>query len=245
MSKLYDEFLESQQTKKAIEPVESSVTREPAPTEVVYVEPNTVNIISPPSRSGIGSIIAGLLLSATAVVGGYVYLTSIEKSSETIERENSDEDTNTVVGPVSNIYGLSGDVPSGNTSASTTVLSSGCERQLSSVEDVVGAYTRTGSNTDLCWEIGESVSTNAGNAGVVTFWGESPYAGKLDDDLIREKFTSSDITSEELHAFFKSFVIDTVAETKFILIDRSGDNYQWPVGNSLENVVVSIKENQG
>lgn len=247
MSRLYDEFIESQNDSsvEAAGVGKATINQEVVPPEQPYIEPNIVTIVSPQAKSAFGSVAAGLLLGTAIAVGGYAYLSNVDNNRDSVERENQAEDSNIVTEPVDDIYGLSKDTTSVGVMQSSGMTSSGCERQLSSVDGVPGAYTRTGSNTDLCWRIGEVVASSTGSAGVVTFWGESPYAGKLDDHLIREKLQSQDITTEELHAFFRTFVIDNVTDSEFILVDRSGENYQWPIDNKIENVIVSIKESQG
>ena len=202
-----------------------------------------ISIVNPNNSSGIGAITKGFLvttIAAVAALGTYLYIDRNSEDSMSLGSDITDDYPQT---QGRHVYELSSSLGTTEQASidQTEVRETGCQRQLSIVDGVAGAYTRNGSNTDLCWELGETVTAAGKTRGVVTLWGESPYAGKLDDEIIHEKISSNDISPDELVAFFSSFVLDSVTETDLVVVDRSGENYIWDVNGRSENVVVKLE----
>jgi hypothetical protein len=251
MSNIFEEWQEmnAEQTIEKLTPDQSLTTAH----QITYLDqepardPTVISIVNPNNSSGIGAITKGFVvttIAAIAALGTYLYIDRNTEDSMRLESDIADDYPQSQVRP---LYELSSSLGSTDQASidQIEVRETGCQRQLSSVDGVAGAYTRNGSNTDLCWELGETVTAAGKTRGVVTLWGESPYAGKLDDEIIHDKISSNDISPDELVAFFSSFVLDSVTETYLVVVDRSGENYIWDVDGRLENVVVKLERGEG
>jgi hypothetical protein len=208
--------------------------------ETVVEQPQTI-VMAGHNRSGIGSVFAGGLsvLAALGIAGGAYYF-----SESRDDAANSDTYVPTGQQSGNQIYEITNSEANNYTASeySSSAEDGGCERKLTAIEGVPGAFTRKGSNTNLCWKLGEIVSDGMRMSGIITLWGESPHAGILDDDLLQKELAMGDISQEELRAFFTNFVLKDTADTTLIVLDREGENYYWETPNGVENVVIELKE---